>query len=300
MRSRIVPIAMVAAFFAAGCSDTNTTAPGVTNAAPPPAPAAKAPPLVQVADTALVVSGPIIVEHQVELTAQRDGTLAKIFFDAPARVRAGTMLAQLDGRQITANLEAARAKSRSIAADLKNWQAEAEVLQADYVRAQRLWDLGLISQEQLQHAKYKAESDQWDIKRVEETLNTSHDEERSLELELEKTKITAPFNGLIARRYVREGQSVLKGDRLFWVTAEAPLLMRFTLPEKYFGHVRPVQQFEITSPDVPGEKHAARIREVSPVVDPSSGTFEVLVELVGERGSLRPGMTANLRVENSR
>ena len=70
----------------------------------------------KVADTALVVSGPIIVEHQMELTAQRDGVLDKIFFDAPARVKAGTMLAQLDDRQIAANLEAARAKSRSIAA----------------------------------------------------------------------------------------------------------------------------------------------------------------------------------------
>ncbi|HXR32598.1 MAG TPA: efflux RND transporter periplasmic adaptor subunit [Verrucomicrobiae bacterium] len=296
----LVPIALVAVFLAAGCDDTKTAAPGVTNAAAAPAPAAKAAPPVEAADQGLVVSGPIIVEHQVDLTAQRDGVLAKIFFDAPARVKAGTMLAQLDDRQITANLEAARAKSRSIAADLKNWQAEAEVLQADYVRAQRLWDLGLISQEQLQHAKYKAESDRWDIKRVEETLNTAHDEERSLELELEKTRVTAPFDGLIARRYAREGQSVIKGDRLFWVTAEAPLLMRFTLPEKYFGHVRSVQQFDITSPDVPGEKHAARIREVSPVVDPSSGTFEVLVELVGERGSLRPGMTANLKVENTR
>jgi RND family efflux transporter MFP subunit len=300
MRSVIVPIAMVAALLAEGCGDPRAAAPDVTNAAPVPAPAPNASPPMEVADPGLVVSGPLIVEHQVDLTAQRDGVVAKILLDAPARVKAGTMLAQLDDRQVAANLEAARAKSRSIAADLKNWQSEAQVLQADYLRAQRLWDLGLISQEQLQHAKYKAESDQWDIKRVEETLNTAHDEERSLELELEKTKISASFDGLIARRYVREGQSVIKGDRLFWITAEAPLLMRFTLPEKYFGHVRSVQQFEITSPDVPGEKHAARIREVSPVVDPSSGTFEVLVELVGERGSLRPGMTANLRVENSR
>jgi len=50
---------------------------------------------------------------------------------------------------------------------------------------------------------------------------------------------------------------------------------------------------------VPGEKHSARIKEFSPVVDPSSGTFEVLVELVGERGSLRPGMTASVHFENS-
>jgi len=300
MRSMLVEIGLGAALLAGGCGDTKSSSPAVTNAASPPAPAPKATPPAEAPDSALLVSGPIIVEHQVDVTAQRDGVLAKIFFDAPTRVRAGTVLARLDDRQIAANLEATRAKSRSIAADLKNWQSEAQVLEADYVRAKRLWDLGLISEEQLQHAKYKAESDQWDIKRVEETLNTAHQEERSLELELEKTKITAPFQGLIARRYVREGQSVTKGDRLFWVTAEAPLLMRFTLPERYFGRVRPAQQFEITLPDLPGEKHACRVKEVSPVVDPSSGTFEVLVELLGDHGALRPGMTANLKIGNSR
>jgi membrane fusion protein, multidrug efflux system len=301
MRSLIVALALGAALYAVACGDSRPAAPAVTNAAPAPAtlvPKAATP--VEAADPGLIVSGPIIVEHQVDLTAQRDGVLAKIYFDAPARVRKGTILARLDDRQIAANLEAARAKSRSIAADLKNWEAEAQVLKADYVRAQRLWDLGLISQEQLQHAQYKSESDQWDIQRVTETVNTAKEEEHSLELELEKTKVIAPFDGLIARRYVREGQSVAKGDRLFWVTAEGPLLMRFTLPERYFGRVRRAQQFEVSSPDLPGEKHAARVKEVSPVVDPSSGTFEVLVELTGERGSLRPGMTANLKVENTR
>ena len=100
----------------------------------------------------------------------------------------------------------------------------------------------------------------------------------------------------MARRYIHEGQDVNKGERLFWVTAEAPLLMRFTLPEKYFGHLRQGQKFELTSPDTPGEKHEAQVKQLSPVVDPSSGTFEVLVELTGERGAFRPGMTASLRI----
>ena len=110
--------------------------------------------------------------------------------------------------------------------------------------------------------------------------------------------VAAPFDGLIARRYVREGQNVTKGERLFWISAEGPLMMRFTLPEKMFGHVRSGQTMEVTSPDAPGEKHTARVKEVSPVIDPSSGTFEVLVELLGERGALRPGMTASVRVAN--
>jgi RND family efflux transporter MFP subunit len=159
-------------------------------------------------------------------------------------------------------------------------------------------ELGLTSQEQLEHAKYKAESDQWDILRVAETLNTAKEEEHSLELEMEKTRVTAPFNGLIARRYVREGQNVPKGERLFWVTAEAPLLMRFTLPEKLFGKMRTGQPVEVTCADAPAEKHLAKVKQVSPVVDPSSGTFEVLVELAGDRGSLRPGMTALVHLEN--
>lgn len=295
-------VGLSAALLIAGCGDEKASTGSVTNAAGPgPATASMAPKPVasEPGDVGLLVSGPIIVEHQVELSAQRDGEVKKIYFDAPARVKAGTLLAELDGRQTEANLEAAKAKTRSIEADLKNWQAEAEVLKADYARQKNLWDLGLTSQEQLEHAKYKAESDQWDIKRVTETLNTSKDEERSLELELEKTKIKAPFDGLIARRYVREGQDVAKGERMFWVTAEAPLLVRFTLPEKLFGKMHAGQVVEVTSADAPGEKHAAKVKEISPVVDPSSGTFEVLVVLAGDRGSLRPGMNASVHLDNS-
>jgi membrane fusion protein (multidrug efflux system) len=251
------------------------------------------------ADEGLAITGPLIVEHQVDVAAQRDGTVTSVSADTGTRVVAGAILARLDDRQLVANLEAVRAKTRGIAADLKNWEAESEVLKADYVRAQRLWNEKLIAEEQLQHAKYKAESDQWDILRVKEQLNTAREEEHSLELELEKTRIMAPFGGLVARRYVRQGQSVSKGDRLFWVTAEGPLRVRFTLPEKYLGHLKKGQQLPLTSPAVPAEKHVAKVIEVSPVVDPSSGTIEVLAELSGARGEFRPGMTVVVHVPGS-
>ncbi|MGA2811893.1 MAG: efflux RND transporter periplasmic adaptor subunit [Candidatus Acidiferrum sp.] len=285
----------------AGCgdvkSDSSATAPATV---PAPLPAASAPQPALNADEGFTASGPLIVEHQLEVAAQREGVVAKIYVEAGQRVRAGTLLAQLDDRQVNANLEAARAKTRSIENDLKNWQAEAEVMKSDYVRAQKAWEQGLIPQEQLEHAKYKAESEQWDIKRVSELLNTSRQEERSLELEMEKDHITAPFAGLVARRYAHEGQSVARGERLFWVTEESPLLLRFTLPEKFLGRIKIGQTLPLTSPDVPKETHSARIKEVSPVVDPSSGTFDVLVELQGGRGELRPGMTASVRVDPTR
>jgi multidrug efflux pump subunit AcrA (membrane-fusion protein) len=36
------------------------------------------------------------------------------------------------------------------------------------------------------------------------------------------------------------------------------------------------------------------------VVDPASGTIEILAELVGPAGNLRPGMTASVRIDNPR
>jgi RND family efflux transporter MFP subunit len=288
----------LAAGLLAGCGDAKSDSSAASSAAQPAA--APAPAMLPAATSgaeSFTASGPLIVEHQVEITAQREGVVSKLFIDAGQRVKAGTLLAQLDDRQVNANLEAARAKTRSIENDLKNWQAEAEVMKSDYARAQKASDQGLIPQEQLEHAKFKAESEQWDIKRVSELLNTSKQEERSLELEMEKNRIIAPFDSLVARRYAREGQSVARGERLFWVTAEAPLLLRFTLPEKFIGRVKIGQTLPLISADVPNEAHTAKIKEVSPVVDPSSGTFDVLVELQGTRGELRPGMTASVRVD---
>jgi len=246
----------------------------------------------------LTVSGPLIVEHQLDVLAQREGLVARLLSDTGGRVHAGDLLAQLDDRQLQADLEAARAKTRSTEADLRNWEAEARALQADFDRAQKMWDAQLITREQWEHAKFKAEADQWDVKRVEQLLLNCKEVERSLELELEKTHIRAPFSGIIARRYVREGQQVAKGDRLFWVTAEAPLRMRFTLPEKYLGTLKRGQQIPLTIPDFPKEEHMARVIELSPVVDPTSGTFDGLVEITGATLSLRPGMSAMLHIQS--
>lgn len=278
-----------------GCADRGTSS--VSAAPAPVAPADSTPAIVPAPSNALTVSGPLIVEHQLDVLAQREGLVAKLLLDTGGRVHGGDLLAQLDDRQLHADLEAARAKTRSTEADLRNWEAEARALQADFDRAQKMWDAQLITREQWEHAKFKAEADQWDVKRVEQLLLNCKEVERSLELELEKTHIRAPFSGIIARRYVREGQQVAKGDRLFWVTAEAPLRMRFTLPEKYLGTLKRGQQLPLTIPDFPKEEHIARVIELSPVVDPTSGTFDGLVEIMGATGSLRPGMSAMLRIE---
>ena len=284
----------LAVLVSTGCS--RTPAPVEAASTPPSAAPVMARFSVPAAPT-YTASGPLVVENQVEVAAQRDGVVVEILVEAGTNLRKGQLLAKLDDRQIVADLEAARAKSASIEADLNNWKAEAKVLEADLQRTRKMWEAMLITQEQYEHAQYKAEADQWDVKRVEQLLVNARDIEQSLQLELEKTRITAPFDGVVARRYIRVGQTMTRGERVFWVTSTGPLRVRFTLPSRFLTQVKLGQRVSLIVPDeTPAIEHAAQIIQMSPVVDPGSDTIEVLAELSGNVQGIRPGMQADVHV----
>ena len=86
-------------------------------AAPPPAAApvrqAAAKPNPEYFET----SGPVVVENQVDVAAQREGVVARILADVGTPVHKGQLLAQLDDRQLTADRDAAKAKADGMVAD---------------------------------------------------------------------------------------------------------------------------------------------------------------------------------------
>ena len=173
------------------------------------------------------------------------------------------------------------------------------MLESDLTRAQKLWEAGVFTKETLEHAQYKVEADKFEISRETELLSNAKSTERSLELEKEKTRIIAPFDGIVARRYVRAGQKVGIGDRLFWVTAVAPLEVKFTLPERFLGRVKNGQTVTVELTDGSSAvHHTATIRQISPVVDPSSGTIEIVARLQGSASDLRPGMLTTIHLAN--
>src|SRR5437870_5982883 len=248
-----------------GCSDTKT----VTQAAAPPAPVAASARKAEPAPAEFTASGPIVVENQLDVSAQREGVITRVLADVGRHVRRGEALALLDDRQTAADRDAARAKVRSLEADVKGWEYETKVLEADLDRDEQMMKAQLITQQQLEHARYKVEADKFETERSRQNLINAQASLQSLQLELEKTRVTAPFDGVVARRYVRAGQKVAVGDRIFWVTAVAPLRIRFTLPERFAGHLQMGDSLAITSADVPAELHDAKIISVSPVVDPA-------------------------------
>jgi RND family efflux transporter MFP subunit len=239
-----------------------------------------------------------VVENQIELAAQRDGVVAEVFVEAGASVKKDQILARLDDRQLTANRDAAAAKARSMDADLKNWEASAKVAQSQRDRAEQLWAANVIAKSEEEKAKYQYDATEFEVQRQREDLRYAQDTLRSLDLELEKTRITAPFDGVVARRYLRLGQQVARNDHLFWISAVAPLRVKFSLPESYLGRVRKGTELVVTTASAPTEIHAAKVLLVAPIVDPASDTIDITAELQGASPTLHPGMTANIRLRN--
>jgi RND family efflux transporter MFP subunit len=293
-------VAALAVMIISGCSGGDAPAVSTAKAASSTssAPTVAAP--VSASANYYETSGVLVVENQVDVLNQRDGMISEILVDTGARVQKGQLLARMDDRQLQADREAAEAKLHSIEADLKTWEADAKVLQSDFERDQEMWKAKLITEQQLDHSRYKMVGSGYQLQREQQNVSNAKATLRSLDLEMEKTRIVAPFAGVVARRYVRAGQKVGANERLFWVTATSPVNVQFTLPEYFLGKIAKSQDVTVISPLRPKESHVAKVRTISPVVDPASGTIEVQAELVDGSGVMVPGANALVRVNKPR
>ncbi|HEX6880669.1 MAG TPA: efflux RND transporter periplasmic adaptor subunit [Terriglobales bacterium] len=296
-RWRTVVLIAAACGVLSACNGSEPTLAKAAEPANTPAPATSTPKAVSAGD--FQTSGPLVVENQVDVAAQREGIVSSVLVDVGSHVRRGQLLAELDNRQLISNRDAAADKVRAIEADGKNWAAQLDIDKADLARAEAMWKADLITKEQVEHARAKVVSSKYEVEREVQNAQTARDSLRSIELELEKTRIVAPFNGVVARRYIRLGQKVAVSDRMFWVTEVKPINVRFTLPEEFVGKIRVGDRVQVFAPSSPSEVHSAKVTLLSPVVDPSSGTIEVQARLGDTSGDLLPGMTVNVLVKRA-
>jgi HlyD family secretion protein len=241
-----------------------------------------------------------MVEQQIDLVALRAGVVASLDSDVGSQVQHGQILARLDDRQIAADRSAAEFKMHSLESDLKNWQAEVDVRKTDLHRAEQMRQDGINTQEALDHARYDLQATEFEVERQSNEMRSAQSTLQSLQLELEKTRIAAPFNGVVSQRSVRLGQYVNIGDKLFQVTGTSPMEVRFTLPERDISAVRRGDLVTVSpTPDFT-QTTTASVTRLSPVVDPGSGTIEVTAKLTHNIPGLLPGMVASIRVSRTR
>jgi RND family efflux transporter MFP subunit len=240
-------------------------------------------------------TGPLVAEQQADIAAQRGGRVVSILVDIGDQVQRGQGMAVLDDRELKAACAEGTAKVASLQAQVKEWQSQQRVDEADLRRADALRADKILSDEDWEHVTYKLEETRSEVARYQADEQATEANLAAAKLQLEQTRIVAPFAGVVGRRSLRMAQEVKTGDVLFWITAVRPLHVLFTVPESEMGGFERGAALELTTQDYPRLRQRARVYRVSPVVDPASGSVQVIGEVVDPSPLLKPGMTMQVR-----
>lgn len=205
-------------------------------------------------------------ENDIEVGARVTGVVHSLHAELGDFVEAGAVLARLEDAIEVAALQAA--------------EAELDLAQAEFARASALAEQNVTTPAELEQANFR--------------FRTAGAHAADAIARLERTRVRAPFTGVVSRRFVGRGESVEEGDPLFRLTAMRPLRARVRVPELAATHVARGARLTLRSLD--GRVVTATVSRVAPTVDAASGTVEVLVDVADPLG-LRPGATVIARFE---
>jgi membrane fusion protein (multidrug efflux system) len=116
------------------------------------------------------------------------------------------------------------------------------------------------------------------------------------EARLAKTKIVAPFGGVIGIRQISVGDYVKEGQDLVTLEDISALKVDFRVPEQLLAALRPGQAVEMGSDALPGRKYVATVDAIDPLVDQAGRAVLMRARLRNSDGQLRPGMFVRTRL----
>ncbi|HVO52126.1 MAG TPA: efflux RND transporter periplasmic adaptor subunit [Thermoanaerobaculia bacterium] len=217
----------------------------------------------------LTVSSNLMVEQEVSVTTRVSGVIDSIQAERGEFVKKGQPLATLDQREFLLDLKAAEETLAVSHADLKRYE--------------ELRRLNLTSE-----AEFEQKHSRYELALVEL--------ERA-KLVIDRSVVRAPFDGVVADRYARVGEKFLleESKPLFKVMALEPLLARAYLQASSLQTVRAGDEVTVEAPGFPDALSSGRVSFISPVIDPGSGTVQVIVQVKRDpKRVLRPGMAVKL------
>ncbi|WP_309676428.1 efflux RND transporter periplasmic adaptor subunit [Pseudomonas sp.] len=111
--------------------------------------------------------------------------------------------------------------------------------------------------------------------------------------------LTSPIAGVLQELNVRAGMTVATGDTLARVNGLSSVWLAVAVPESDAGSITVGQAVEARLPAFPGTILNGKVSAILPETNPDSRTLRVRVELPNPDGRLRPGLTAQVRLNRS-
>jgi membrane fusion protein (multidrug efflux system) len=215
---------------------------------------------------------------QVAIAAEVSGRITALLHDEGEAVGAGDIVLEIDPERRSLELDAAAARAARAGASLEKERRETD-------RVHTLHAKGVASESQLEAADTTLELAKANSAAERAQLGVAR-------RALADASVSAPFDGLLARRHVGVGQFVQPGTPLIELVSLDPIDVVFHLSEIDSGRVRVGQRVEVSVTPFPDRTFHAVVVVVSPTIDPSTRTLRVKAVLPNPDQALRPGLFA--------
>jgi RND family efflux transporter MFP subunit len=212
--------------------------------------------------------------RRTALNAQVAGLVHALPVRENERVRRGTPLLQIDTTEYALGVAQARADLLSAEADYRQL---------------------VLFDDEIADPEVRAERDR--IARTRSGLDQKEVALRKAELQLERSRVVAPFGGRVADVKVVEGEYLTPGTELMTVVDLDPIKVEVQVLEAELGYLSEGRRAEVTFAAYPGETFVGKIETINPVVDPDSRTGRVTVLLANADHRIKPGMYAEVALD---
>jgi membrane fusion protein (multidrug efflux system) len=216
--------------------------------------------------------GTLLSNESVIIRPEIAGRVLRISFEEGQRVKKGQLLVQLDDSTYMAELEQAK--------------ASLELSKANHERTVKLYSQGAATERSRDENLSKLRVDQARL----EVARTN----------LEKSRLTAPFEGVLGLRKVSIGAYVTPGLDIVNLESIDLLKVDFSVPETALSFIAIGQQINVTADSFPGKSFSGEVFALDPRIDQNGRSVAVRAKLSSEGGLLRPGMFARVGLVTGR
>lgn len=222
----------------------------------------------------VVAAGEAEAYRRSDVSARTSGIVQEIRVREGQLVRAGELLVQLDTTEAAMDLEQARAELTSRRVD---------------------FEVAMLGQGEIADAEERANRER--ILRATTGLDNAEVAVRRAELELEWTRVRAPFSGRVANLEAVEGSFISSGGEVLTLVQLDPIKVEVNVLEAEMAYLEEGRRATLQFPAFPGETLQGRIETINPVVDPDTRSSRVTVVLPNPDHRIRPGMYARVTLE---
>jgi HlyD family secretion protein len=237
-------------------------------------------------------TGTVEPVREVEVKSKASGEVLRLYHDIGAVVTRGTLLAEIDPRDV-------RNRYNQTEADLAVAQAQLKISEAQLTRQQRLLDAQVITEAEFENATLSFANAQASLVRAQTSFDLA-------ELQVADVSIRAPMDGTILQKNVEEGaviqsasSNVSGGTALFVMANLADMQVRTLVDETDMGELAPGLIADVRVEAFPDRNFRGVIDKIEPqaTVVQNVTMFAVIVSIDNQSGLLKPGMNAEVEVQ---